>query len=510
VKVLLVRPPRRIWPFTSQSSGFWPPLGLASLAAAARRSLNGLDVRILDCPGERAGWRTAAERLERLRPDVVGFGEETASAHEGLRLARLAKRLLADVRTVAGGHHFTFTARQSAARPEVDFVVTGEGEETWVDLLRAIRDGRSNFNDVAGIAFKRAERVVETGRRDAISDFDTLAAPAYDLLPVGEYGRASRNHPALASIEHGRGCVDACAFCTLWRFWGRARNGDPADVAPHYRTKGPERAMAEVHRLYDRYGRRTFAWVDPTFNASPAWTREFAARLRAARLDARHIAWMRADRIVEDARTGALENLARSGLAQVMVGVERTDNHDLAALGKHSNSYETSSEAFRILARYPRILTIATVIFGLADDDERAILRLADRAYRLGADYIMFLPLTPYPGTPLYDEARADGRLEIESFRYYNLHTPVLSTRRMSRARLERTYARLMLNASAARAVSWLRTLARPEGRRRRRALASLVGRGTRVAMREIAGRLVDGNSAGPLDYSVRPPWYNS
>ena len=71
MRIVLLRPPRLLWPFNSENSAFWPPLGLLYLAAAVRRDLPECDVEIWDSLGERCGWRTLEERLT-SRPVLIG------------------------------------------------------------------------------------------------------------------------------------------------------------------------------------------------------------------------------------------------------------------------------------------------------------------------------------------------------------------------------------------------------------------------------------------------------
>ena len=106
MRILLLRSPRYVWPFNSETSAFWQPLGLLCLAAAVRRDLPGAQVEVWDCPGEKCGWKTLEARLAARRIDVLGVGEETVSAHEAIRAAQLVKRLWPDCTVVAGGVYF--------------------------------------------------------------------------------------------------------------------------------------------------------------------------------------------------------------------------------------------------------------------------------------------------------------------------------------------------------------------------------------------------------------------
>jgi hypothetical protein len=89
MKVVFVRTPRYVWPFNSETSAFWQPLGLMSLAGQLERSYPDWSTRIIDCPGGKIGWKTLLTMLSRDWPDVICVGEETVSSHEAMRLAGL-------------------------------------------------------------------------------------------------------------------------------------------------------------------------------------------------------------------------------------------------------------------------------------------------------------------------------------------------------------------------------------------------------------------------------------
>lgn len=557
MRVLLLRPPRYLWPFNSETSAFWQPLGLLAVAAAARRDLPQVDVRIWDAPGEKFGWRTLERRLAAFPIDVLGLGEETASAHEALRAAGLAKRLHPGCVVVAGGTYFAHAIEETLADGRVDVIVRGEGEDTFVELLRHLESQISNLESpisnlksaisnpksqtpdaesripgahtdaglvslagleaVRGIAFRSAGgRPVVTPPRPLIADMDTLPFPAYDLVDMAAYGRGSRNHPALVSIEHSRGCTDSCNFCILWKHMGQSADGN-GSVRPRWRTKSPERSFDEVLRLYRDFGRRTFGWVDPTFNASPDWSDRWAdLMLRSGLAGPRgrprtlHTAWMRADGVVRDERRGVLEKLVRAGLRQVMIGVERDRPEDLAALGKHGAGPETSREAFAIFRRkYPQVYTIGSVIFGLPRDTPQDLSRLARCEQEMQMDYCFLIPLTPNPGTAPAAEAAAAGRLANRNLASYNFHTPVCTTDAMSLADLEALYWRLMLRPDLGRAAQWLRQTFFERDARKRRVHLAMLSRGTRIALESLLRAALGKRNGQPALYSRRPSWYD-
>ena len=115
MKILFVRTPRFLWPFNSETSAFWPPLGFLSLAGRLRQSHPGWQIEIIDCPGEKIGWKTLQARLATGPPDVLCLGEETVSSHEALRLARHVKQCYPETLIVAGGVFFSFAPQEALA-----------------------------------------------------------------------------------------------------------------------------------------------------------------------------------------------------------------------------------------------------------------------------------------------------------------------------------------------------------------------------------------------------------
>ncbi len=527
MRVLLLRPPRYVWPFNSETSAFWQPLGLLCLAAAVRRELPGVQVEIWDAPARKWGWRTLAARLAEHRVDVLGVGEETVSAHEALRAAALVKQLHRGCIVVAGGTYFGHAIPETLADGRIDAIVRGEGEQTFVELLRHI-DQPAAWEHIRGLAFRhgggrhrdrplqRGEPVVITPARALIDDLDTLPPPAYDLLDMDAYGRGSRNHPGLVSIEHSRGCIDSCAFCILWKQMGASVNGNGA-VRPRWRTKSPARSVDEVLWLYERFGRRTFGWVDPTFNVSPEWSDAWAERMLASPLVGRrgprtiHTAWLRADGVVRDEQLGVLDKLVRAGLRQVMIGLERDDAAGLAALGKHNNDPELCREAVAIFReKYPQVYTIGTMIFGLPDDTAADLDRLVRWQDRLGINYCFFIPLTPNPGTPAGDDAQRGGRIAERPLSDYNFHTPVCTTAALGLRELESLYWRAAVRPNRER-LSWaLRELLLQRDARKRRVSWALFRHGSAIVARSVWRAVRRHKSVQPTSFSRKPSWYDT
>ncbi len=441
MKVLLVSPPRLLWPYMNEEDNYLLPQSLPSLAAVLRE--DGIEVQVLDCMPEKVGWRSLEARIRAFRPDVVGAGENHALyAGEVLKLVELVKRIDPDIVTVLGGAHFTNLGELYLPRHPIDFIVRGEGEITLLELVRTLRDGDpAAARQVDGVSFLRDGKVETTKPRALIADLDSLPMPAYDLMPMSKYGQAKLLFsPGGATIHHSRGCAAQCSFCVWWTQMADRKQGPDGceTLSARWRTKSVERTVAEIEVLYKKHGQRCLVFVDPAFNINSKWNDEFATALLRKGWPLNWFAFMRADLVLRDEKNGVFEKLVRSGLRHVCIGVERAEDDDLEGWGKPFYSNSRSVQTFDLLKRkYPEVFRQATFIVGVRHETPATLRRQLEFARRIDADYPAFHPATPFPGTALWNEAKAKGWLEIEDFDYFDLSTPVMASEHMSRDEID-------------------------------------------------------------------------
>lgn len=487
-----------MWPFNGPATAFWPPLAFASMAAALRQYNPDWRVEIIDAPAVEMGWRSLEAEIRRRAPEVLALGEEAVSCAECLRLARLGRSVGAKV--IAGGCFFGHVAPQVLGTGLVDVVAHGEGEDTVVELARALREGTPDaLAHVAGISFQRDGLVLRTRPRPLIKNIDDLPMPAWDLLPMHRYGAESRNHPELAAIESSRGCFDACEFCVLWRQMGQFVAEQPR---PFVRVKSVARLLEEIRVQTRVFGRRHLGWVDPCFNAHPRVPAELSEALLREDIHVGQSAWVRADCLVRDAQSGALAAMVRGGLNEVYVGVERPDDASLHEVNK-TTTIPVVREAFRILAdEHPQVFTLGTFIYGFPGDTPATMRALFRLSHELKMNHAFFIPLTPLPGTPFWHDGLWDD--SGESFRDFNFLPS--ATRPGSRRDLE--WALLLAVAllwTPARLRSYLRAV-QSGNARKRRVTWRLTGRSAWFAMHGMLRGLLTGHRAGML----YPHWYES
>jgi radical SAM superfamily enzyme YgiQ (UPF0313 family) len=317
--------------------------------------------------------------------DLVGVSFMTALAPRAYALADAFRRR--GIPTVAGGYHPTFLPLE--ALDHFDAVVVGEAEGNWPRLLEDLEAGRLS-------------RVYRT---EGPCDPATIPIPRRDLT-----AKTARHYATVHAVQAGRGCVHACAYCSVTAFHGG-----------RHRSRPVASVLAELDGLP-----RDFMFVDDNLIADPAWARLLFTAM--APMGKRWVAQAPLE-IVDDPEL--LELARKAGCLGLFVGIETLSEENLLAVEKGFN--DAGSYRRRVAAlRRAGIGIIAGVIVGLDGDDRGTFERLL-RFLRLASiDAVQVNVLTPLPGTKLHDRFDRDGRILSKDWSLYDYRHVVIEPRRMS------------------------------------------------------------------------------
>ncbi len=416
------------------------PQALVYLAAHSRET--GLDVAIVDCMPIKMGWRSLSDYIKKHKPKVVGIGENHALyAHEAFKAFRMIKEVSPDTVTVAGGAHFAHLYETALQDPCLDYVVFGEGELTFTALCQRIvghtNGGPIDVSDILGLGYSEEGKVKSTGSRPLIRDLDTLPLPAYDLLPMELYGTSKYLFsPGGATTQHSRGCTLSCSFCAWWTMMATRKENDDGSVTltPRWRTFSVERHLEEVELLVKRYNKRCMMYVDESWNINPKFNEGFSDEVIRRKLPIKWFAFMRADAMLRDHKNGILPKMVEAGMAHICIGVERAEDTDLANWNKHRYSQSQTVQVFQILKKHhPSVFRQGTFIVGVRDETKDSMWKQAELAKKLELDYPAFHPVTPVPGTAVYEEAKQKDWIELPDFKNFDWMTPVMRSKYLTR-----------------------------------------------------------------------------
>lgn len=426
VKVLFVEPPKDFWFVMGEYLP--PPLGILGLAAYLETRNKGVDIEVLDCQAERVDWKELEKRIESFHPDVVAPSAlATCNAYTVLRTLETAKKVDPDIITVVGGQHFTAMAGESLeTHPEIDVIVRGEGEQTLAELVQTL-EKRRPFSKVKGISFKHKGKIMHTPSRPVIDNLDELPFPGYHFVEEHmkkyHFKMMAGAKTGYALVEASRGCPHRCTFCSQWRFWEGT-----------WRAKSPKRIADEMEYCYREFGSK-FLWLtDDNFGLGKRANELCDEIIRRGIAD--DIMWFiqaRCDDITK--HRNSLPKMRKAGTLWMLVGLESHSPETLETFRKGIDPSH-ARQAMDLLKKND-IFAQATFIIGERRDSHESIERLREFVNEADPDLAIFMILTPFPGTELYEVAKRNGWIEDSNWANYDMVHAIMSTENLSREEVQ-------------------------------------------------------------------------
>jgi len=362
----------------------WKPLGLLVLAGLTPPDW---EISILD---ENLG---TSDYASLPRPDLVGITAFTSQANRAYELA--AQFRARGIPVVMGGIHATMCLDE--ALQHVDSVVTGEAETLWPQVLEDARHG-----------------TLQRRYEGCFAEMSHVPLARHDLLATGY---------AFGAIQTTRGCPLNCSFCSVTSF-----NGS------RYR----QRPIADVVREFQLIRERHVLVVDDNLIGTRpdhvARTKELFRAMLRAKVRKNWIAQVTIN-FADDEELLVLA--AKAGCKGVFIGFESTTPEGLRELGKKFNLLKGRDfrASVRRIQRH-KILVAGSFIIGLDIDEAGVGEHIANVASHYGVDSLNALFLTPLPGTQLWKQMQAAGRIPLDAFpedwKYYTLTFPVAHYKQLS------------------------------------------------------------------------------
>lgn len=321
--------------------------------------------------------------------DLVMISFDTSSSITAYKHCAEFKKRGAYV--VCGGYHAT--ALPGEVAKHCDTVISGPAEISVPEFIADFLKG----------APKKLYR-----------NFDVCAAnfpiPARDKI-------TKRKKLKIPAMTANRGCPNHCTYCSMGMMW----KCDPRPV---------ENVVQEIKQLKSKM----VIFYDPNFFAR----REYALELMKA-LKPLKILWA-ANATADIGYDPELLKAAReSGCRGFLIGLESLNSQSLKGVAKRFNNADKYKEIIENIHKFGMAVNGCFVI-GFDSDTEKELLALPRRVDRLGLDLCRFSVLTPYPGTPLFDRLKRQGRILTEDWSRYTQHNAVFKPANFTPERLDALY----------------------------------------------------------------------
>jgi magnesium-protoporphyrin IX monomethyl ester (oxidative) cyclase len=414
MKLLLIKPPITYYKTESEYSPY-EPLGLMYLASYLREYSSDVEVKILDASArpDLTRWEgdffkvghtdeMITKAIADYQPDIVGISSMFTINSKGVHdTAKLVKQSDRRIPVIVGGAHASAFPEWVLKDENIDIVVTGEGEETLLDIVNRLKTEKPIY-DLTGLAYRDNGTVKSTGLREFIKDLDTVPPPARDLVDMNVYFYEKYNYshsmsPPRSTVVSSRGCPYRCIFCSIHSLWRHS-----------YRMRSPQNVVDEIETLVRDYGVREIAFFDDNLSVSKKRMIEICDEIIRRKLN---IKWCTPNGIaIWTLDKEVVLKMRESGCYKLTFGIETGSLATQKFIRKSHIDLEKSKELIKYCNKIG-IWTHSPFIIGFPYETEKDIMDTIDYALNCGIDMATFFIATPYPGTEMYDIYRQENLL---------------------------------------------------------------------------------------------------
>ncbi|MFQ5590919.1 MAG: B12-binding domain-containing radical SAM protein [Phycisphaerae bacterium] len=417
-RIVLVNPPAEVVRECYDTPNY-PAIGIGYIAGYLKS--HGVSVDIIDGKLARKTVGQTIDEINALHPRVLGLTAMTHMIVTASRIAEAVKRCHPDTIVVLGGFHGSFLPERTLREfPAFDYIVVGEGELAFLDLVRAVFAGEDP-SDIQGVASRTgtgyggAGRIRVNGRGAVPDHLDKLGTPAWELFPPAE----------MYPIMTQRGCPFGCNFCS--RPYGRT-----------LRQRTPEHVVVELRRSVERFGCRHVDFYDETFTVRRDYVQALCAAIIDAGLHRQLTFWSYVHANTIDAPT--VRSMKRAGFREVGFGVESGNVEIMRRMHKGVKREDVLRVA-RIL-REVGLKYAAYFIIGHPHETKRTVRDTIELAAAMNPDSVAFGIMTPYPGTSIWEMAiRGEGGYRMLSANWEDFNKQIgsaLELEKLPRRQMER------------------------------------------------------------------------
>lgn len=401
--------PEDLFPTKTANSqvNYWQPLGTLYVASALIQA--GHKVQLFN--GAFLSHQQILEEVKDFAPGFVGIYSTTFGWPRAIQTSKDICALNINTFICVGGPYPTAVQEECLRSSEgyIDAVVYGEAEETLTELVFSLEQGHS-LHKIQGVIFKKDHEIIKNEPRALIEDLDSLPFPARDLLgeEVEKYvpPPATYKRKPVAVIITSRGCNRRCIYCSQF-------DKDRKSGIRGVRYRSIESVIEEIEYCLNR-GYKEIKFIDDTFASDYDRAMQLCNAIKARGLN---FTWF-ASACANQVDKPLLKAMKDAGCWALLIGAESGVQKNLNTLRK-GIKLEHVRRAVKA-AKETGIRVSTPFIIGIPGETYQDALQTIDFAVELNPDFANFHALTPFPGTPLYNNIEKYGSISenLEEYTY--------------------------------------------------------------------------------------------
>lgn len=402
MKILLLNPPDDLGAFLGAGANLitpFEPLGLLYIAAVTRNA--GHEVTVIDAYVEKLSIEQLKQKIIQNIPEVVGITCFTSNGAIVYNFTKWLKTELPEIKVILGNIHAEVYSKEYLQNKCCDFVVHGEGEYAFLEILKRLQTHDKNFSNIKGLSYIENDKVVNTAGRNAIENLSDLPMPARDLVDQKFY-----NIPSISNLPYSgkkqsigkhmftsRGCPNRCTFCAVNH--NRQRYNDII------------KSVDEMEHLVKDYKADYIFMMDSLFISNKNRVKEICLEIKRRNLNFKwgceaHVSF------IDEELVKAMESAGCYDMAfGIESGVQRLLNNV-----KKGTRIDRIEEAVKLVKSKTQIKVSGLFILGLPGEKYEDSITTIKFAKKLPLDMAQFSILVPYPGSGIYNELKEKNEID--------------------------------------------------------------------------------------------------
>ncbi len=371
----------------------WIHHGTASIGAQLKSKgyhVDLIDMRTLN------SWEDFNRIIKNLKTDIMGISISNPDFKIAMEIVKIIKKLKPSIKIIAGGLNPTIFPENYENHEEIDYIVTGEGEITFIKIIQAIENGENLPK-------------INKGEKPNLDDLIWVDRTLFDYSRELNYPfiKCDQKIPTVTMIS-GRGCPYQCTYC------------QPAENLTYgkpYRMRSPENVIAELRMLKEKYNFKSITFWDDTFTVNRNWIFEFCNLYEKEKFGATIAACCRADIVCRDEKM--IKRLSEIGVDWLVIGFESGSQRILDLL-KKGTTVEQNYKAAEICKKYG-IKVFATFMLGLPTETKEEQIATAKMIIETKVEHPSLFYFLPIKGTDIYTLCKEKDLILSENDDLFNI-----------------------------------------------------------------------------------------
>ena len=366
------------------------PIGLAYIASYIKKNIKNCRIKIIDFGVENFNKKKWINTLNKFKPHFVGISLSTLHYPHAIKITKVIKKISPKTKVIWGGPHVD--TKSEDCLKYCDYVVIGEGEVTFYELIKNLNEGKS-IKNIKGVYYKKNKKIINNPSRERINNLDEHPWPAYDLVDLKKYFE----YP-LAGIMGNRGCPFNCSFCDSplrWKYIVKKRSA--------------KNILDEIEFLHKTFGIKGIYFFDDILNLPEKRALDICDQIikRGINKKIYFQAQLRANKPLVSEKL--FRKLKKANFNKISFGVESGSQKVLNSMNKNV-TVEELERAVK-LGLKSGIDTRAFFMIGNWDEGFIDILKTIKFMLKTGVNPSITIA-TPFPGTEFYNRLKAEGYIK--------------------------------------------------------------------------------------------------